>query len=342
MCGTSHDGIDICDATFSRLDGEWTFEIHGVSSGSLEPSLADALARATETSALEYVKLDRAFAHFTAQKVNEFISSTQSEASFIASHGVTVFHQPELGVSTQIGSGAIIASLTGLKTISDFRLQDVSKGGQGAPLVPYADHKLFNSFDATLNLGGFANISILTDTPLGFDIGVCNLLLNRLSNSLGLDYDKGGALARTGRIIQPLYDKLNTLPYFELSSPKSLGKEWFDRSIEPIIASFGTLETQDLLRTATEHIAYQISRVLNNPAHTCLITGGGAHNDFLMERMNDLSKTKIVKPSHSIIDFKEALCFGFLGHLRLLELDNISSFVTGASKNSSAGAIYLP
>jgi anhydro-N-acetylmuramic acid kinase len=342
MCGTSHDGIDICDVSFNRTDSKWSFQVHESMSISLNDELKVELYRATDSSAYEYVELDKAFATFSAGVVVDFIERTKSTASFIGSHGVTVFHQPDKGISTQIGSGAIISALTGLKTISNFRIQDVTKGGQGAPLVPYADSQLFSDYDAALNLGGFANISHLKGKLLGYDIGICNLLLNHLSKKLGKEYDQGGIIAKSGNVIPDLFNQLNNIAHFELSGPKSLGKEWFDSKILPLIQKFEINPIEDLLATSIDHIASQIGKALNRENELCLVTGGGAHNDFLIERIRDFSKSTIILPTQSIIDFKEAICFAFLGHLRLLELNNVSSDVTGASQNSCAGALYLP
>jgi anhydro-N-acetylmuramic acid kinase len=342
MCGTSHDGIDICDVSFDVFDSEWSFKVHEYYSVSLSHDLKEKLSKATNMSAIEYVALDNLFANFTAKNVIDFVEKTNSKASFIASHGVTIFHQPEKGISTQIGSGAIISALTGLKTISDFRLQDVSKGGQGAPLVPYADSQLFKKYDSTLNLGGFANISRLKGALEGYDIGVCNLMLNHLSKKSGKAYDEDGNMARSGKIIPELFEQLNNHKYFDISGPKSLGKEWFDAFVLPMIQQFDFHPTEDLLATSVEHVAYQIGKSLSKENESCLVTGGGAHNKYLTERIKHYSNTQIELPNEAIIDFKESICFAFLGYLRLLELHNISHKVTGAKQNSSAGAVYLP
>jgi anhydro-N-acetylmuramic acid kinase len=340
MCGTSHDGIDICDVTFERSEKHWNYTVHHTQTVSLNTELQKSLADATKMSAIEYVQLDEQIARFTANAVNAFIKNSNSKASFLASHGVTVFHQPEKGLSTQIGSGAIISALTGLKTVCDFRLQDVTKGGQGAPLVPLADSMLFGSYDATLNLGGFANISILNGAIKGFDICACNILLNYLSMQSGHRFDEGGKMAMSGQMIPALLEQLNNLSFFDLKGPKSLGKEWFDDHIMPIIAAFDHARLEDVIATSVEHMAFQIGMVLTQVK--CLVTGGGAHNDYLVERIKHYSRSKIIVPDHAIIDFKEAICFAFLGHLRLLEMENVSGKVTGAIRNSSAGAIYLP
>ena len=342
MCGTSHDGIDICDVSFELSNSTWSFDVHASDSIPLSGPLKEKLSLATEMTAIEYVILDKEFATFSAEAVVNFIKKSTSKASFIASHGVTIFHQPERGISTQLGSGAIIAALTGLQTISDFRIQDVTKGGQGAPLVPYADSMLFSNYDATLNLGGFANISRLKNLVTGFDIGVCNLLLNHLSMRLNCTFDEGGELAKSGQVNKQLLNQLNDLPFFKQSGPKSLGKEWFDQVLLPVIENFNSIRTQDLLATGSEHIAFQIGKILNIEKEICLVSGGGVHNAHLIERIKHFSKSDIIIPRASIINFKEAICFAFLGNLRLLQSDNISRSTTGANQNSCAGAVYLP
>lgn len=343
MCGTSHDGLDIADVAFEKNENQWSFEVHATASIPLPESLKRRIDTPFSLSALEFVTLDRDFATFCATQVSAFIQNTGSGASFISSHGVTMFHVPAQCIACQLGSGAIISALTGLSVISDFRLQDVMKGGQGAPLVPGADRLLFADKQFTLNLGGFANVTDLRHTaPLGFDICACNLLLNRLVKRLGLAFDPQGENARRGKLVPDLLDALNALEYFRLSPPKSLGYEWFEQAVQPVLRDFEHLNTQDLLCTATEHIATQIARYLDDASAACLVTGGGAHNDFLLDRLKVHALSGIVKPSDELVDFREAIAFAFLGALRLSGIPNALASVTGARQDTCAGALYLP
>ncbi len=342
MCGTSHDALDIAIVSFLRPNADWDFNLLNSASYHIPKELKASLAGATEISAFEYVQLDRDFARFCAESIDDFRSTFSGNIEFIASHGATVFHQPQNGLTTQIGSGSIISALTGLPVISDFRAQDVTKGGQGAPLVPFADKMLFSKYTAALNLGGFANLSVLDQAQLiGFDISPCNKALNHIytiSKHKG-KFDLNGNLAKTGMILKPLLDSLNSLEFYKAQPPKSLGHEWFISDFLSIISTNN--QTSDLLATVTEHIAMQIAQNLPVKGRV-LITGGGAFNSFLLERIQKLSNCTCIIPDPSIIEYKEAIEFAFLGALRIINQPNIDKTVTGASSNSIAGALYLP
>ncbi len=342
MCGTSHDALDIADVGFDFDNGQWSYTIHEAVSIDLPQNLRERLAHATDSSALELALLDRDFAHFCADQVSEQMARSNSKATFIASHGVTIFHQPDRGIAQQIGNGGIMAMLTGLKVISDFRIQDVSAGGTGAPLVPYADKQLFSDFHYTLNLGGFANISVLhEDEVIGYDLCACNLLLNQLAKREGFDFDAGGKLANAGNAIQELLQRMNALPYFSATPPKSLGYEWVKETIDPLFIEYSQYSTADLLATSAEHISEMIARALEGKRKV-LVTGGGAYNTHLIERISAKTASTVVIPDATTIDFREALAFAFLGLLRLLEEPNIDPNVTGSAQQTSAGAVYLP
>ncbi len=341
MCGTSQDGLDLADVSFTlHSEPGWTYDLHHGKTYSLPPELQSRLKEAQEASALELAKLDVAFGAFSADIVTSYLRKTGSTASFIGSHGVTIFHQPDAGFTTQIGSGATIAAASGLQTVSDFRQQDVSKGGQGAPLVPSCDAHLFSQYARTLNLGGFANVSILEGAIRGFDIGPCNLLLNHLANERGLAYDANGALARSGVVDPSFLDALNTLPYYQ-GEPSSLGAEWVLSEVIPTMAKFTFLPLPDRLCTVSHHIAQRISKHLPD-AENVLVTGGGAHNAFLVHLIRTESRCEVVVPNTALIDMKEAICFAFLGLKRILGEANIYSSSTGSERDSCAGALYLP
>ena len=286
--------------------------------------------------------LDIELAHFMAEEVNRFREEVHSEATFVASHGVTIFHQPQHGLTTQLGSGAVLASLIRLPTISDFRQQDVTKGGQGAPLVPSCDRYLFSDYSATLNLGGFANLTLLQPEFRGMDVCGCNVLLNHVVNEIGKAYDEGGRIAEKGVIIEEMLAQLNALSALQGGQPHSLGMEWFSKQVLPTMRAFESHAHEDRLRTIVEHIAIQIGKRIPDAVEDLLVAGGGAHNHFLMERISALCGATIVVPSAALIDFKEAICFAFLGLRRMQSLPNISSETTGSKEDSCAGALYLP
>jgi anhydro-N-acetylmuramic acid kinase len=343
MSGTSLDGLDLALCEFSREAETWKYKTIRCETVEYDALMRKRLQEADRLGALELVALDREFAAYIAGQVVKFLAGSPAQPDFIASHGQTVYHQPERGITLQIGSGAVIAARTGIPTVCDFRTTDVALGGQGAPLVPIGDKLLFGSYAACLNLGGFCNISFDSGARrLAFDIAPCNMLLNTIAARLGQPYDKGGLYARDGYLVDALTARLNALPYYAQGGAKSLGKEWFDREVLPLLDEAGAMP-QDLLRTSVEHIAVQIGRILNdNNIQSVLVTGGGAKNSYLMDRIRwHAPNTMVVIPDEATVDFKEAIIFAFLGLLRLRGECNCLADVTGAVRDNIGGAVYL-
>jgi len=341
MSGSSLDGLDLALCHFEKTADRWEYEVIAAQTFPYHKDLQDRLAKAIEISAFEFVKLDVELGTRIAQTVNVFLSGQQVKPDFIASHGHTIFHQPAIGVTSQIGSGAVIASHTGITTVCDFRTSDVALGGQGAPLVPIGDELLFGHYDACLNLGGFSNISFRQDgRRVAFDISPCNMALNYLANQLNMPYDKDGETARRGAMNQTLFDNLNSLDFYRFRGAKSLGKEWFDTVFKPRLDE-SDLSVTDKLRTLTEHIAYQLAQSsAGNKGETMLVTGGGAQNVFLIERLRAIGTKSIIIPDEQTIDFKEAIIFAFLGILRMRGEVNCLKAVTGAKRDCCGGTVY--
>ncbi|MBL4652770.1 MAG: anhydro-N-acetylmuramic acid kinase [Flavobacteriales bacterium] len=343
MSGTSLDGLDIAFCTFVKTEKDWNFELKMASTIQYKPDLVNKLKNSIHLSGLELSLLDIELGCFIGNSCDDFISKNELSIDFISSHGHTIFHQPNNGLTLQIGSGSSICSRTNTPVVCDFRTMDVAYGGQGAPLVPVGDKLLFSQYDSCVNLGGFANISFeKNEQSIAYDVCPVNIVLNWLAEKLNLDYDKDGEIAKSGKIIPELLEQLNSLPYYFSTPPKSLGKEWSDETIIPLLDP--TLHSvPDLLKTYTEHTAIQIAAALNNEQlDTALFTGGGTFNQFLIERIRELSNTKIVIPNSDIINFKEAIIFAFLGVLRWEKQINCLSSVTGAKKDNIGGAVYLP
>jgi anhydro-N-acetylmuramic acid kinase len=342
MSGTSLDGIDICYANYLYKKDKWNFNIINAITVNLPKDLKTALSNATTFSALEMAFLNNNLGDFFGEAVNEFIINhniDKSEIDFISSHGHTIFHQPEKKLTLQIGNGANISAINQLPVICDFRTTDLSLNGNGAPLVPIGDQLLFSEYDYCINLGGISNISYQENkNRIAFDICPVNIVLNKLANKLGFDYDKDGALAKSGNFNKKLFTQLNQLEYYKTSPPKSLGYEWVENHIFPLIDKSNLL-AHDILNTFVEHIAFQVGNHLTKKGEA-LFTGGGTLNTYLIERINHYSTTQIIIPSKKIINFKEALIFGFLGVLRWRNEINIISSVTGATKNNIGGCIY--
>ena len=299
-----------------------------------------AASNAMHTSQKELEKLDKVYGDYLGTLINNFIYNYKiGTIDFIASHGHTILHQPEKGITLQIGSGKIIAAKTKQKVVCDFRTQDVALGGQGAPLVPIGDELLFADYDYCLNLGGFSNVSFKKDQErIAFDICPVNIVLNYYANLLDLPYDDEGKIAAQGSINVALLDKLNQLEYYQQQPPKSLGLEWVQQEIFPLINA-EEKNVQHILRTFIEHIAIQISAIIKGNS-SILITGGGAFNIFLMQRIAKHANVKISAPNKTLINYKEALIFAFLGLLRLDNQINCLKSVTGANKDHSSGVIF--
>lgn len=344
MSGTSLDGIDLAWCHFSRKEnGGWDYSIEKAVTVPYPDDFRQRLSNAQELSALEYVKLNNDVAMIFAKAINDWLGDG-SRPDFIASHGHTVFHQPEIGLTTQIGNGAILAAHTKTLIVCDFRTKDVALGGQGAPLVPIGDELLFGEYDACLNLGGFSNISYRVDGKrIAYDISPCNMALNIIANQAGLPYDKDGQLSKSGQILPDLLQKLNDLGYYHQKPPKSLGKEWFENVFHPALKpSLIKNAIADIARTAVEHIATQTVANVPETAKTLLVTGGGAHHRFLIQQIqSQRDALKIVVPDHLIVDYKEALIFAFLGLLRLNGEVNCLRSVTGAREDSCGGCVYI-
>ncbi|WP_111685580.1 anhydro-N-acetylmuramic acid kinase [Winogradskyella tangerina] len=342
MSGTSLDGIDIIYAHFA-LDGHWTFEILQAETIKYPQKWTSILSNLVQNSREELHHIDVEYSHFLANVISDFIKRNDlQQIDFVASHGHTALHQPSKGYTFQIGNLQTLANSIQQRIICDFRVQDVELGGQGAPLVPIGDRMLFSEFDYCLNLGGFANISFENDnTRIAFDICPVNIVLNHYVKDLGFEYDDKGTLASHGKIHEDLLTQLNQLDFYIQKSPKSLGLEWVKSYVFPLIDAL-QIEIKDVLRTVVEHIAIQISKVIDVESKSVLVTGGGAYNDFLMMRIKAMSSSKISIPDNKIIEFKEALVFGLLGVLKDRNEINCLKSVTGARKDHSSGKILIP
>ncbi|TXB65231.1 anhydro-N-acetylmuramic acid kinase [Vicingus serpentipes] len=340
MSGTSLDGLDICYCSFSiSKNKQWSYNINAASTINISDKLKTKLIKAINYSGLELSLLDNELGDFIGHSINIFIKKNNIKSiDFISSHGHTIFHQPQKKLTLQIGNGANISSITKYPVICDFRTSDLALKGNGAPLVPIGDKLLFNEYDYCLNLGGIANISYQEEKRIAYDICPANMVLNKLANDLGKEYDANGDIARSGKIDSSLLTKLNNLEYYQTPHPKSLGFEWVEKYIFPILNNYD-IPVENKLSTFIEHIALQISNQVTEKS-TLLITGGGVFNSFLIERLKKNSNLSIIIPPEEIINFKEALIFGFLGVLRYRNEINTLKSVTGAQFDNIGGCIY--
>ncbi|TJY36539.1 anhydro-N-acetylmuramic acid kinase [Pontimicrobium aquaticum] len=341
MSGTSLDGLDLAYIKFN-FDNFWTFEILKAETINYSEQWRNTLRNLVSKSLTDLERIDNEYTTYLAISINSFIKRySLKKIHAICSHGHTALHQPEEGITYQIGNKRQLSTITGKMVVCDFRLQDVKLGGQGAPLVPIGDELLFSKYDYCLNLGGFANISTkINSDRIAYDICPVNIVLNYYVKRLGVEYDNNGVIAASGQIKEELLLDLNALDFYSLKPPKSLGLEWVNETVFPLIDKYD-LSIEDILRTYIEHIAYQIVKEINiSTKTTILITGGGVYNLFLIDRIKSLTKNTIIIPSRTIIEYKEALIFGLLGVLRLRNEYNCLRSVTGATINHSSGKIF--
>lgn len=342
MSGTSLDGLDLALCSFEKKGKEWLYQIHSASTIPYSPDWKNRLSETEKGSALDFAFTHKEYGALLGEMANSFISEYKLKPNLISSHGHTIFHQPDKKLTFQIGDGAALAATARIPVVCDFRSTDVALGGQGAPLVPIGDELLFGQYRYCLNLGGFSNISYDgSNGRTAFDVSVCNMVLNFYAATLNLPYDAGGTTASRGKCNQELLQKLNSLDYYALPSPKSLGKEWVLIHFLPVLQSFD-LPVEDMLRTLCEHISDQIAHACRHDERgMLLVTGGGAHNTFLIECIQKKVRHQVVVPDAATVDFKEALIFAFLGYLRYRGEINVLRSVTGSLSDHSAGSLYL-
>ncbi|MBP7173197.1 MAG: anhydro-N-acetylmuramic acid kinase [Cloacibacterium sp.] len=338
MSGTSLDGLDICYAKFDCNNECWKFDIIYAETIEYSQEWLLKLSEAFHLNAQDLFALHSEYGFYLGHKVNEFISKYSIErVDIIASHGQTIFHQPHRRFTTQIGDGRAIRLITNLPIVYDFRSQDVLMGGNGAPLVPIGDELLFSEYDACLNLGGFTNISMKKeDKRIAFDICPLNVVLNHYAQQLGKNYDDQGNFAKKGKINPSVLQQLNGLDFYRQKPPKSLGMEWTNQHVFPLLKD----NPEDCLATFTEHAAIQLAEILTKyHIKKLLVTGGGAYNQFLIERLKSKTSASIIIPNKKIVDFKEALIFALMGVLRWNNRINILSSATGSTHDHSSGIV---
>lgn len=355
MSGSSLDGLDIALVEFQEVAGIWSFKPVVTDCFPYDDYWTDRLKRANSLGAREYLLLHAEYGHYIGKEVNRFIQQYQLEfqVQLISSHGHTSFHMPAKGMTAQLGDGAAIAAETGINVVSELRAIDIALGGQGAPIVPIGEKLLWGQYDALLNLGGIANISIKQDQSLcAFDVCAANRVLNLLANELGMANDDKGALAASGQLNTDLLDQLNQLDYYAKPFPKSLANEFGTETVYGLLRN-SSLSIPDQLHTYSLHIAMQVKKAIlkANPSGfsqtgnpKMIITGGGAHNDFLVKLLTrellDIP-LEVEVPEKLIVDFKEAIVMALIGVLRWRENDNVLAKVTGARRDSIGGAVYI-
>ena len=330
MSGTSLDGVDLALCYFD-MQKNITYKMPLAKTIAYATHWRSRLLRAVDFSSKELVLLDLEYTKYLGDIIKTFIADNNiKDLDAVCSHGHTVLHRPDQGVTLQIGNLEQISKNIQQTVVCDFRVQDLLFGGQGAPLVPLGDR----------NLGGFANISkVSSGVSVAYDICPVNVVMNHYAQKLAMPYDSGGELAKSGEILPTILKQLEALSYYRQHPPKSLGVEWVYKELMPILKASKAKE-EDVLRTCVAHFASQIVQQLN-PGSSVLVTGGGGYNRFLLEQIQASIDVTLVLPNKTLIEFKEALIFGLLGVLKLRDEVNCLSSVTGASKDHSSGVVFL-
>ncbi len=352
MTGSSMDGLDFafCDIA---VDGEhYTYKVLKAECVPMPDKWKLRLEKLVLQNAVTYIKTHTFFGHFMGEEVRKFIdrNNLAGELDFIASHGQTIFHQPENHFTSQIGDGAAIATRSGFPVVCDFRTSDVALGGQGTPIAPIANKLFFPDYKYFVNLGGIANIAANTGNRfVAFDIAPVNLVLNKLAGQVGKDFDRDGDMARRGNINAALLAELNASWYYTKDYPKSLSGGWVSKVMQPVVQR-SQASVEDKLRTVVELVAYQTAQALKHIEHKegvkvvggdkMLVTGGGAFNKFLIEQIQEKLPLQIVVPDKETVEFKEAILMALVGVLRVRGEVNCLASVTGAQRDNIGGAIY--
>jgi len=286
--------------------------------------------------------LDAALGKFFAQAAKSHLREEGiGNLDLIASHGHTIFHDPNIGNSLQIGKPNAMASAAQCPVIYDFRSSDLSYGGQGSPILPFSEEVLFPAYDGYLNLGGIANLN-MPKLGLAFDIAPCNQVLNHLAQRGGLEYDRNGELSQGGQVIEDLLKQLRALNYVTLEPPKSLDNS-YTKEVLQHLEKYSLDALRDTLFTYIHFLATETARWIEfGNLQRIMVTGGGTHNVTLFKSICQASQCEVVKPEHLVVEGKEALCIAWMGLSRYLETVNAKAKYTRARKDTINGAIILP
>ena len=366
MSGTSVDGIDAALVEICDRQGILTTNLIAGQTYEYDPDLRKeilAICAGEPRSLQQICELDDCIAESFAKAAITIRGKIDRQPHLIGSHGQTVFHRPpavqKMGYTVQLGRGAVIAELTGIKTVSDFRVADIEVGGQGAPLVPMVDALLLAhpiKYRACQNIGGISNVTYLPpnvgsipEQIFGFDNGTGNVLMDMATQQLfGQPFDRDGAIARQGKPDLELINQWLKQEFFVIAPPKSTGRELFSPAyLESRLAESQHLSNYDILATLTEFTAMAIAKSYRDflPVfpEEVLIGGGGGRNGYLMERLQDLLCPAIVQRTDAFGlygDSKEAIAFAVLGYLRVKERFGNLPSVTGAKRSVLLGKVF--
>jgi anhydro-N-acetylmuramic acid kinase len=347
MSGTSCDGVD---AALIETDGEQRIRCGRWLTRPYEPAFGQRL-RATLGGKGEVAAVERDLTEIHAEAVRALLAAdgvAPESVTVVGFHGQTILHEPHRRRTWQIGDGALLARLTGIDVVNDFRSRDVAEGGQGAPLVPLYHAALAAGLPrplAVLNIGGVANVTWIGEHGtagelLAFDTGPGNALLDDWAlRHTGQPVDSGGSLARAGRVNEPALAVLLANPYFDLPAPKSLDRDAFDP------APLAGLSAVDGAATLVAFTAASIARsaaLFPRPVHRWLVTGGGRHNPALMAALGE----RLAAPAAPVEDVGwqgdalEAQAFAYLAVRSLRGLPLSVPGTTGVPRPMTGGQLH--
>lgn len=340
MSGSSLDGLDlvIVNFNYSISEKEIVFnkwKILKSKTLSLPNSIKERLFHSPQLAGEELLELHSSFGDYCGQEIAEFLKETGLEIDGVGFHGHTVFHYPERGFSFQLGLKEQIEKHLDGSVYTDFRNENIAKGGQGTPLVPIMEHYLLNEYKVFLNLGGIANISFHSENHItAYDISPCNQLLNYVARQGGDEFDRDGLIAAQGKVDRGLIEKLNNFDYYCKNFPKSLDNNVIREYFFPIL-NVSSISIEDKLSTLCSHIAEKIveSIVVFQTNGVVYCAGGGTLNRYLTECISKEIKTSQIDlfiPNKEIVDFKEAVLMALLGFLKHSDLPWFYSNITGS------------
>lgn len=337
MSGSSLDGLDVVLVDFGA-DG---YEVLLSETVPFSDEMRQRLRSFHTLDSLGFLSLDRAYAVESAQIIQGILGRRQ--VNLLGFHGHTTVHIPDDGITHQLGNGGILSALLGMDVVTDFRIQDVSKGGEGTPLVSIMDMQLFSGYDYYLNLGGIANITNVANGA-AYDICPCNQVLNYFCQLFSdQEYDKSGSISRKGNVQPVVTARLDELGYWATAPPKSLDNTWIKEIFMSKILFDGVV-LADILASYIDWAATKIADTIEiGEGQKLLATGGGTHNTYFVEVLNRKLATKgceLVVPTDEIINFKEAILMAYLAYLRHSNQPNVLSRITNATTDTIAGAYY--
>lgn len=348
MSGSSLDGLDIGIIDIIKKGNELSYEVIRCDTIEYSTEWKKSLTSLPNASAKELANNDMAYSRYMSELIRSFLKE-EDQIDYVSLHGHTLFHEPENGFTYQLGNGGVLSARLGLPVVCDFRSKDIGLGGKGTPLAPIVDSYFYNEYEVLINLGGICNLTFLSKKEtIAWDVCPCNQLLNFLSEKMNLAYDKDGLIARNGKLNLDFLNILEKNPYYSEKYPKSLDNQYIKQNIIRELDSY-TIPLEDQLHTTCIFVARQIKAAIQMAVKSLevawpekiLITGGSAHNAFLIQCIKEHCAPSVVSiPDETIINYKEIILMALCAYLRVNNQENTLSEVTGSSRNSIGGAIY--